>query len=1107
MGSPGIETQKGERSKPGDSPREKDSDLCASVVNPENGLVDVKKDTKKDAKPEEIETLNDNLIDKTVDVTNPTNTTNTVKHTCINFENLVSATTVAGYRKPKGNPPPRGEEYSILPVLSARTWDKKGRPMNVRVLLDSASTTSFVSVSASNRMRLVGDKRDVRVELNTLGGTKMVDTEEVDFNLYHPDKAIRKTLRFTAVVTERIFETKYCDEHPDPVVRARMRKLELNEGFPRPAGSVDILLGVSAVFRVFKGIKEKVGRDFYVLNTVFGLVPCGRNGDVATRESAVFVTNLERLNASVERMLKAEELPLDNILGSMTRDEVLAVQKVEEKLKRDQKTGRFVTGLMWRDKPQLRNNYKSARARFETLMRKLRRNTELRKAYTEAVEEFIKAKVAEEVQGETPEELQDPNREDRFYLPHREVFDPERATTKCRVVFDASAKSGNGKSLNDCLLAGPALQQNIAAVELRFRTRKVALVGDCQKMFLQIGVEVQDRDYLRFLWKDPMDTQAEPKVYRFTTLAFGTTDAPFLAISSLQRLVKDKMADPNITEVEKLVCSTIKRDTYVDDITTGGKDVNEALAVYKGMTSMLGSAGFKIRKWATNSKELLQQIPAEERAPTKEIIERAGPTTISEATSLLGVRWDPQTDDIVYDCYGKIHEKNDDTKTAVASLLATPFDPLGGLAPFVLLARRVMKETHVLGLGWKDKIPEPLMPEWHDWVEMTKRLSQVRYPRYVLNNDRSEYHIFGDASATMGYGVVVYVRTPLNPVKENGKYHSQFLYAKSKINPKKELTVPRLELTAALLCTEVGQMIQNELEVPQEKIFCWSDSEITLWWIKKRPEMLIPFVANRVEKIQHSGYPFSYINTKENSANIASRGCTPEELMGDLWQKGPPFLQLPRKDWPDPKIDFTKIDPFEGIKKQHVYVYHTLAYPQKLNEGNVEFHSYFGDHRTLLRRTAALLLCADIWRRKVKGEKIEGEKALTFNMVNLMLKIPEARRYWIKDAQRKSFSQEIHRLEQGKEILPESNIRMYNPRLDAQGVLRVHGRIGESSVSTSTKRPVLLPKDHGFTRTLVKMVHEENHHAAVDWCHFHIRQGYWIISSRQLIRKDAEEMF
>ena len=137
-------------------------------MNSDKGLVNVKKDTKREANPEEIET-HDDIIDKSVDVTNPTNTANILKHTCTNFENLVSATTVAGYEKPKGSPPPQGEEYSILPVLSAWIWDKKGHPMNVRVLLDSTSTTSFISVSASNRMRLVGDKRDVWVELSTLG--------------------------------------------------------------------------------------------------------------------------------------------------------------------------------------------------------------------------------------------------------------------------------------------------------------------------------------------------------------------------------------------------------------------------------------------------------------------------------------------------------------------------------------------------------------------------------------------------------------------------------------------------------------------------------------------------------------------------------------------------------------------------------------------------------------------------------------------------------------------------------------------------------------------------------------------------------------------------
>ena len=108
---------------------------------------------------------------------------------------------------------------------------------------------------------------------------------------------------------------------------------------------------------------------------------------------------------------------------------------------------------------------------------------------------------------------------------------------------------------------------------------------------------------------------------------------------------------------------------------------------------------------------------------------------------------------------------------SVASLLATPFDPLGGLAPFILLARKVMKETHIAGMGWKYKLPEPLVPEWHNWVEMTKKLNIVKYPCYVPHNEESEIHIFGDASATMGYGIVVYVRTEV----ADGKFVSNFL--------------------------------------------------------------------------------------------------------------------------------------------------------------------------------------------------------------------------------------------------------------------------------------------------------------------------------------------
>ena len=161
------------------------------------------------------------------------------------------------------------------------------------------------------------------------------------------------------------------------------------------------------------------------------------------------------------------------------------------------------------------NNIASAKARLEGLMRRLNKDPGLKDAYLKAMTEFIDQNTVEEVTLETIEEMGNLERTDLYFLPHRAVYDPSRVSTKCRIVFDASAKTPSGFSLNDSLLAGPPLQQAIVAVELRFRTRKIALIGDISKMFLQIEVDPEDRKYLRFLWRDPEDPKATTKVYQF----------------------------------------------------------------------------------------------------------------------------------------------------------------------------------------------------------------------------------------------------------------------------------------------------------------------------------------------------------------------------------------------------------------------------------------------------------------------------------------------------------------------------------------------------------------------------------------------------------------
>ena len=195
-------------------------------------------------------------------------------------------------------------------------------------------------------------------------------------------------------------------------------------------------------------------------------------------------------------------------------------------------------------------------------------------------------------------------------------------------------------------------------------------------------------------------------------------------------------------------------------------------------------------------------------------------------------------------------QSNEDTKTSVASLLAKPFDPLGLISPFILIARKILKDTFEEKLGWKEKLTGSLLEEWHKWISLIPDLKEISYPRHVPFRDHSEIHVFGDAAANMGYGVAAYVRTYL---PESDRYESNLLYAKSRINPKKDITVPRLELVAALLCTQTSEMLRKELDFDKSKIYCYSDSETALWWMTKSPDALLPFVSNRVQKIRELG--------------------------------------------------------------------------------------------------------------------------------------------------------------------------------------------------------------------------------------------------------------
>ena len=124
-------------------------------------------------------------------------------------------------------------------------------------------------------------------------------------------------------------------------------------------------------------------------------------------------------------------------------------------------------------------------------------------------------------------------------------------TTKLRIMFDASLKATReSPSSNDCLYSGPALTPTIFKILLRFRERKIALVGDVDKAFLNIGVREQDRDVLRFLWIDSLDKEDPGLVsYRFCRVVFGVNLSPFMGNATLlQHRISQYTLDPEFVE-------------------------------------------------------------------------------------------------------------------------------------------------------------------------------------------------------------------------------------------------------------------------------------------------------------------------------------------------------------------------------------------------------------------------------------------------------------------------------------------------------------------------------------------------------------------------------
>ncbi|XP_046964536.1 uncharacterized protein LOC124533355 [Vanessa cardui] len=505
--------------------------------------------------------------------------------------------------------------------------------------------------------------------------------------------------------------------------------------------------------------------------------------------------------------------------------------------------------------PNLGDSLTTALKSFSILEKRFDRQPKLKERYTEFMADYLDQNHMELVP-------HDDNSEQVYYLPHHAVINEQHTTTKLRVVFNGSAKTSNGKSLNDNLLIGPPLQSDIRNVTLRWRCHAIVFLGDIRQMYRQIWIDQQDVNYQRILWRPTVDNPIQH--YRLTTVTYGTSCAPYLAIKTLKQVAQDENSN-----YRPEVIKAIMNDFYVDDLLTGATDIEAAIALKEDIIKVLKKGGFTLHKITSNHPKIES-------------------TTIN-TRQILGIWFNSISDKFELKIDLK-HKGDKITKRSALCDIAQIYDPSGWLAPIVVKAKNMLQQLWINKLDWDDIIPQPLNQEWVKFRQELKEMPMIELDRWIGMSDKIlkvELHGFSDAS-DIAYSAVIYSR-----IITSTNIKITMIESKTRVAPVKKISIPRLELCGAVLLAKLIKRVKATLNIDSNNVYAWTDATIVLAWLQKPPRHWSTFVANRVTEIINviEKEKWNHVVSHENPADVASRGISPLDLPNHyLWWNGPSWL-------------------------------------------------------------------------------------------------------------------------------------------------------------------------------------------------------------------------
>ena len=945
-----------------------------------------------------------------------------------------------------------------LGTLPVKIYTPSG-VVSATALLDNGSDSSFISGTFAKQNNLTGTPSEITI--STLNDRHRISSNRVYFALSSVDggELVEVTEAYTIDALPAVAKL------PGDLRQrySHLRDVHIPEV---EDANATVIIGCN-VPEAHWVLDQRVGgkKEPFATKTMLGWV---LHGPTSSKD-ALSVRCTHSDTPSILQMLEGlynsefKDLSFDGV--SLSREDKKALEMVSTT---HLMNSHYVVPLPWKIKGcRIPNNLCVAQRRLSYLRRRFERDPDLFTRYSAVMQHHMDSGHIEEKSDST-----DDATSNKWYLPHHPVLNAKKPG-KLRVVFDCAARYCE-RSLNDYLMSGPNMTNSLVNILLRFRLHQFAVAADVEEMFLQVGVHESDRNCLRLLWWPNNDLNAEVKTYRMTVHPFGATSSPFCATYALRKTVTDfgYLFTKNIGQY-------VNDNFYVDDCLLSVQTIEEAKTAVTGLRELLLKGGFRLTKWFSNNIEILDDISLADRAAGFRMISDILPT---ERT--LGLRWDTNTDEFAFSF---LLPDRLSCKRGLLSAIAGVYDPLGFIAPWLLPGKHLLQETCRQRLSWDDQLPVELDKAICNWLNCLKRLGELRIPRCLVHQDevnaKLELHVFTDAS-DVGYAAVAYLRL----VNGTKTYSVRLLMAKSRVNPLKTVSIPRLELSAAVLGVKLFTTVKDCFGDHVNDIMFWTDSSIVLHYIRNVSSRFATFVANRLTYIHdHSCCAqWRYVKSGYNPADIASRGTTDPKALSE-WISGPGFLLQSTEDWPN-------MQPAE-VRGEQVELKNVRC--------NVAVVCGTNPINDLLKRSSSwmkvLKLTAWLIRFKRYMEVMYGKR--TDRSIDIgPLKVGElkqAEQDIIRLMQKEAFHDELTHL--STTPCKKGKLRKLSPFLQ-DGIIKIGGRV-RNMQKVDVMHPIILPKDHWATSLIILHYHVFEGHAGPVHVLSEVRRKFWVLNGLSTVKR------